>query len=257
MKKIDYSFHMHTYRCGHARVIEDEMYITNAIKAGYHHIGFSDHAMFPNYSQKGVRGDYQEYFEDYINTIKGLKKKYQSLIDIKVGFEAEYSDEFVKYYQGLLSSGTLDYLILGQHFHFEDGTHPWYFRGENEPRNIYRYAEDLLKGMSSGLFKYVAHPDLYMQEFTYFSKDCEVVARMICEASNKYHLPLEINLEGMRDHKHYPCYDFWKVVKEYNCDVVIGLDLHDPDNFFDDYSMKKALDLVDELGLKLITDYKI
>ena len=42
---MDYNYHTHTYRCGHA-IGEDEEYIKVSIQNGIKHLGFSDHIPF-------------------------------------------------------------------------------------------------------------------------------------------------------------------------------------------------------------------
>ena len=48
---MDYNYHTHTARCGHA-VGEDEEYVKRAIECGIKYMGFSDHApiRFPDVS---------------------------------------------------------------------------------------------------------------------------------------------------------------------------------------------------------------
>ena len=87
MKK--YNFHSHTYRCGHAKG-EDEEYIVNAIDANYSYFGVSDHVMFPHITQKGIRGNFHEQFNDYVTSFQKSKKKYEGQIELHLGMEAEY-----------------------------------------------------------------------------------------------------------------------------------------------------------------------
>ena len=111
-----YNFHNHTYRCGHATG-KDEEYVLEAIKNGYEVMGFSDHApyLFPKGHHSGYRIQLDKA-QDYANSIKALKEKYKSVIDIKLGYELEYFpalwDEEIEYLKGF----EYDYLILGQHY---------------------------------------------------------------------------------------------------------------------------------------------
>ena len=73
------NYHTHTKRCGHA-IGEDEEYVLEAIGKGFRTLGFSDHAMFPTFSEPHVRGDYQQCFDDYISSINALRKKYSQKI---------------------------------------------------------------------------------------------------------------------------------------------------------------------------------
>ena len=81
------NYHTHTKRCGHATG-EDEDYVLEAIGHGFKHLGFSDHAMLPGFSEPYKRGDYT-LFSDYVDSINNLKQKYDGRITIYLGFEAE------------------------------------------------------------------------------------------------------------------------------------------------------------------------
>ena len=74
--KLNYCFHTHTYRCGHAHGKEED-YIIAAIKHGFKEIGFADHVMLPNHPQPGIRGNFSE-LEDYIATVTVLKEKFKN-----------------------------------------------------------------------------------------------------------------------------------------------------------------------------------
>ena len=87
-----YNYHTHTKRYGHASG-KDEDYVLAAIKEGYDGLGFSDHVMLPNIISDSVRGRYEQKNE-YLNSIKSLKDKYQNQIEIYVGFECEWDKKF-------------------------------------------------------------------------------------------------------------------------------------------------------------------
>ena len=85
------NYHTHTKRCGHATG-EDEDYIQFAIENGYEELGFSDHISHTNFQQN----------EEYIQKITALKEKYKDQIKILLGFECEYVESMLPYYQKLL-----------------------------------------------------------------------------------------------------------------------------------------------------------
>lgn len=51
-------FHVHTYQCGHAENVPDEVYVTRALQLGASDIWFSDHAPFPG----NLFGNRMRYF---------------------------------------------------------------------------------------------------------------------------------------------------------------------------------------------------
>lgn len=249
---IKYNYHTHTARCGHAKG-GDEEYVLRAIQDGYKVLGFSDHVMLPGIVQKGIRGNY-ELLEDYVDSINSLREKYKDKLTIYCGFECEYFDKFVPYYKKLLDEKIADYLILGQHFYMNENDEiiSCSFRSKDPVESLKRYEENLLKGMSSGLFKYVAHPDLFCLLNDEWTEEFEVVAKRICKASLEYDIPLEINLcrteSEDKSRWKYPREEFWKIAGEYGVRVVIGADAHYPE----------MLDIVAfDLAFKLIKKYKL
>ncbi|HHT66738.1 MAG TPA: histidinol-phosphatase [Erysipelotrichaceae bacterium] len=260
MNKLDYCYHTHTYRCGHASG-EDEDYVKSAIKIGIKRFGFSDHAMLPGIKQVHSRGDYS-LLDDYLASTHHLKEKYKDTIAIKVGLEAEYSERFIDYYKDLLSSKAIDFLILGQHFNFDKSDNPKYIKNfRDDIEELYSYADYLIRGMRSGLFKYVAHPDLFVTMFKKWNKDCEIVSKMICEEAVKNHIPLEINIHAKKYWKDgyerliYPCEEFWKIAGEYQVEVVAGYDAHHPSEFDNDIDF--VFELIEKYQLNHLEDYTI
>ena len=81
-------FHVHSYRCGHAQIIEDEAYVKRAVELGAEHIWFTDHAPFPR-DPLGNRMEFDQ-LEEYLSTLFALKQNYQKRIDIHIGLEIEY-----------------------------------------------------------------------------------------------------------------------------------------------------------------------
>ena len=73
---------------------------------------------------------------------------------------------------------------------------------------------------------------------------------MCFAAKNK--VPLEINMLGMREHRHYPNFEFFKIAARHNCDIILGCDAHEPKGVCDLESAKTALEWCRELGLNRI-----
>ena len=260
MEKLDYCYHSHTKRCGHA-LGEDEEYVLNAIKAGIKRLGFSDHVFLPTgYEQPGTRGRFDQ-LDDYLRSVKALKEKYKDQIDILVGFEAEYYDIFEEYYKYLLKE-KIDYLILGQHCGIRDGKFYWYCYDNCPIERIKEYVDDVIKGLKTGLFKYLAHPDLFMLSQNEWNTDLERESRRLLKACEDLHIPVELNLCGMRRRYYnevnhsYPNINFYKLIKDYNLKVVVGVDAHDPSQYLDD-KLNAAIDFAKRAGFEIDWDYKI
>ena len=123
---IDYCYHTHTYRCGHA-IGKEEAYVIAAIEKGIKVLGFTDHVFLPDLEQNGMRGSFME-LDDYIYTIKGLQRKYADKIEIHLGFECEFGEKYEDYYHYLKEIKGIEYLILGQHLFFEGDDLVWLSR---------------------------------------------------------------------------------------------------------------------------------
>lgn len=243
MSKLIYNYHTHTSRCGHA-IGEDEEYIKKAIDLGIKRLGISDHIFFPGFNEPGVRGNYEQ-LDEYLNTFRNFREKYKDKVEMKIGFEAEYFPSYREYYFDLIKKGDIEYLILGQHYGEFDGKFRPYYE------NIMRYAEDVKEAVSLGIFKYVAHPDHFLLGVKSWDEECEKVARIIFEACEKSNTPIEINILGIRQHRPYPCKEFFKLSKEYKLKYVLGVDAHNP-NDFNQPDIDKAFEYLNELGIDII-----
>lgn len=230
--KLDYCLHTHTSRCGHA-FGEDAEYLEAAKNKGFKVIGFSDHVFLPGVIQVGMRGDFS-LLDEYVNSIRNLAKKCEDLL-VFVGFEAEYSPIFESYYRELLESKKIDYLIMGQHCYFDENKKPhWYFDELDKVEALHKYTRDVLSGIRSGLFTYIAHPDFIVRIFKEPNEELLYCLRQICIEAKEHNLPLEINLAGLTHRTgnlKYPFDGFFKIASEVGNDIVVGVDAHSPDAF--------------------------
>lgn len=250
------NFHTHTYRCGHAKG-NDEDYILAAIQANLTTLGFSDHAPYRFYDNPKVCMKWTDK-EEYISTITKLKDKYHSQIDIHIGFETEYFDDFIDEKKELLNY--VEYLILGQHFKrpISIGS---YFK-TNTDEEILEYCDNVCKGLSTGLYTCLCHPDLFMLAQTEFNDVCQLVCHKIAQKAKETNTPLEINLRGIQKGRGqyntgnrypYPNYDFWKIASQYDVDCVIGIDAHDPNDILTcQQHYKEAINELKDLNLNII-----
>ena len=228
------NYHTHTKRCNHA-IGTDEEYINAAIKAGYEGLGFSDHIMLPGINGSRIRGDF-EVKDEYIKTIRELQNKYKEKINIYVGFECEWNKKYEKYYQSLLDNKEVDYLIFGNHgLYFKNGEH--ILKVNSHSQYLKRYLKLAISAIRSGLFKIMAHPDLFMSSVPW-NEQCEKVSKAICKEAKKYNVALEINCgclvneekrEMFKETRYrYPYSEFWKIAKKVGNTIVIGVDAHAP-----------------------------
>lgn len=247
---MDYNLHTHTTRCSHAEGTERE-YIEKAISAGIKLMGFSDH--FPWKNNDGTEHFYRvptELAQDYIQTVKALGEEYKDKIEILAGFEIEYLpgkfDEMLDYAKSL----GCEYLILGQHYVFEDEETVWSAFETDRVDVLKEYVDCVTAGIKSGVITYVAHPDMinYVGDDDIYNKEM----KRICETAKEYNIPLEINFVGVRLKRNYPNKKFWKIAGEVGCDVVMGFDAHDTDAAGDIKSVEIAMEYVEKYNLNLL-----
>lgn len=243
-----HNYHTHTARCGHAKGTERE-YIETAIKKGFQTLGFSDHAPYiePLANRKGHRIP-SELAEDYATSVRALQKEYEKDIRILCGFELEYYPDFHAAEMEYLKTFSPDYLILGQHFLSEPLNIPSY-AGEDETR-LNEYVTRVINGMATGDFLYLAHPDLAGFECSNEAWNREY--RRLCIGAKELGVPLEINLLGLRTGRRYPDERFFKIAAEVGNGIVLGVDAHSPESFLDEEQYKKAKEMVEKFGLKLL-----
>jgi len=254
--KVDYTFHSHTYRCGHA-VGDIHDYVHLAIKKGYKIYGVSDHVMFPDFDEPGIRGKYSE-IEDYVEEYKRVKEKYSNQIQMYLGFECEYSKYYLDYYKSFLKEKGFDYLICGQHNGF-DKNRKFYGYSPFIPGSLEQYKDDFIEAMKTGIFLYYAHPDLFFIFTTEVTEEYKRLSKEIIDAAIKYDAVLEINIHGLLRERNrdgqlfidYPCEYFWKEVAKTNIKVVYGGDFHDPREIDDDANMELFKSFVKKCGIKL------
>ena len=74
----------------------------------------------------------------------------------------------------------------------------------------------------------------------------------MCAEAKSCGIPLEINLLGIREGRHYPNRFFWEMAAEEGCDVILGCDAHSPKALNDPRAEREGLELAKEFGLKVL-----
>ena len=245
-----HNYHTHTFRCKHAEGTDRE-YIESAIKRGLKTLGFSDHSpLLKGYDTfDNFRMNEEDLFE-YAESIRALQNEYEKDIRILLGFEQEYYPDYHKEKMKFLNQVKPDYLILGQH-HIGNESAGVVSAGQpTEDFALVAYVNQVISGMNTGDFLYVAHPDV--AGFRYSDEVIEREYRRLCQAAKKENIPLEINLLGVLGNRHYPNERFFKIAAKVGNDVILGIDAHDPNWILDEELEKKALEMVNKLKLNLV-----
>ncbi|MBQ7823528.1 MAG: histidinol-phosphatase [Bacteroidaceae bacterium] len=250
------NYHTHTFRCMHA-VGSDEDYVESAICGGYKELGFSDHTpwLYETDYVADMRMTVEE-LPDYVNSLKELKDRYKDRISIKIGLECEYFENYITWLKEIVRKYDLDYIIFGNHFYKTDEQFPYFGRYTTTSEMLQLYEESILKGMESGLFAYVAHPDLFIRSYPQFDENCVNLSRKICKKARKMNIPLEYNVSGLEickgNKEGYPHPTFWKIAADEGCLSIVGMDAHD-NRCLENYALyDNAVKYLNKLGIRIV-----
>ena len=244
------NYHTHTHRCNHA-IGRDEDYVREALKAGLEILGWADHTpyLFPGgyYSSLRMR---PIQLPGYIKTIQDLREKYAGKIEMPIGLETEYYPKHFSELMEFLRDHPIDYLILGQHFINNEYDAPYCGVVTDDKDVVRQYCRQSMEAMNTGLFTYFAHPDLihYAGDWKFYMD----AVRPMCAEAKQCGMPLEINLLGLREGRHYPNRFFWEMAAEEGCEVILGCDAHTPQAVNDPRTEREALALAKEFDLKVL-----
>ena len=254
------NYHNHTYRCGHGKCdVTDEDYVIAAIESGFKIMGFTDHNPMPPgvYDhQDGVRMRYEE-LPEYVASIEALQEKYKGQIKIYKALECEYSSELLPWLQEIRPQ--FDYLITGTHWQLENHQYIHFFQESTKPEQIRRYTEITLEAMETGLFVYLAHPDVVLADYPTFDNACIDSAYAICRKAKELGMPMGYNQYGLMKrqiaYNHglcYPYQGFWEIAAEVGCSSLVELDAHRPSQYRNLALIAQAEEDLAKLGVTVL-----
>ena len=242
-------WHTHNKLCGHA-IGSLEDYVKKAINLNLDTIGISDH--FPFGYLLGIEElpvhEYAMVLEEielYLSSVESLREKYNSNINIKLGFEIDYIDGQVDRLNAHLDKikSRLDYILGSIHvLYTEDGT-PW---GMDNSRfldqynslgtdNVYiQYYQSMQKMIKSIDFDFdiVSHFDI-PKKFNKLPTSVNLIMNEVdktLELIKKRGLTVEINTAGFRKEikEQYPSLEIIKKMYTLDIPILLGSDAHAP-----------------------------
>lgn len=218
------NYHTHTTRCNHATGTERE-YIEAAIDSGFEILGFSDHVPqpYPEDYYSHIRMRMSEA-EGYTDTLVKLKEEYKNDIKILIGYEVEYSRKYFRELLDFINQFPLDYIIQGQHFIPDEIDGFYAGAATDNESHLIDYIDTTIEGMATGTFTYLAHPDLI--NYTGDDETYQKHMRRLITASINFNIPLEINMLGFIEGRHYPCDRFFSLASDMGAKFIIGCDAH-------------------------------
>jgi len=232
------NYHTHNVLCRHASgTVAD--YVAQAEKDGCSALGMSSHCPYPpgpvaDWSDSRMR---ESEIGIYMNQVRSAAGKVS--FPVYAGFECEGAGEFESWYRDrLLGEAGADYLVLGAHW-VRDGSDYIYILDVDSRGLFHKYIDQTIDAVRSGIYKFLAHPDLMMGAYRNWDDDARAMFCALLDATEDCGLPVEINGNGMLRGKimtrngmryMYPYDEFWDMAAERNLTVICSSDAHVPEN---------------------------
>lgn len=231
-----HNFHTHTFRCKHAKGDAVD-YCQYAQDHGMETIGFSDHTPLPDDRWISARMPVAQ-LDDYVTAVHRAQREFPDL-RVLLGMECEYVPKFHAFYEDeLFGKRDFDYLVGGPHFFTDDyGSWTGTYGGTVDAKSLKDYARYVSEMIESGLFAFIAHPDLFGNCYKHWDANTISASRDIFEAAAECDVGLEINALGFRKiakkklfnpYPLYPWPPFWELASEYDVKVIVNADAHRP-----------------------------
>lgn len=214
------NYHTHTRWCRHAQG-EIEDYIKEAVAKGLEEIAITDHVPHrPNFDLRRMQW---EEFEPFNRELDEMVAKYAHQIRVIKGFECEYYPNAMEDYRRFRDVYGYQVFVLGHHTSCDRSVDN-FDAVSREHLRLYR--DEVIEGLHTGMFTFLAHPDVILS--SYGPTDDFVLEMLgdifaVCE---RLDIPVELNANGMRDHRRYPDRKVWEHARNYRLRVLINSDAH-------------------------------
>ncbi len=231
----DVNLHTHSFYCGHGCGTISE-YVQEAAKNSIALLGMSEHCPVPDDRWQKTRMDYDQ-IASYEADCQKAKEQFAGQLVVATGYECDYLARYHQYYKEV--KDRVDYLIFAIHDLASEDTQGGasVFYGSLTKEDLHTYTDLYCKGLSSGLFLFGAHPDLFAYSYYTWDAEAKACSKAIIECAISNNVALEINANGMRKpairteegHRFpYPLSAFWEMAAEYPIKVVTNSDAHNP-----------------------------
>lgn len=239
------NYHTHTRWCNHGSG-EIEEYVMQAIDCGLEQLAITEHVPLPGDPDRS-RMAYKK-FPTYNAELDGVIAKYQGQIDIIKGFECEYSPEVLALYREYRERYGYELFVLGQHVNAAR-TVDYFF--VDRPQQLASYADEVCEGLETGLFAFLAHPDVVMYSYPRVDSALLGAMKQIFALCERLHIPVEMNGNGMNTGRGYPCRQVWELAAQYRLDCIVNSDAHHVRDLVCP-GVAGCRQLAEELGLRVI-----
>ncbi|PTX94711.1 histidinol phosphate phosphatase [Verrucomicrobia bacterium LW23] len=251
-------YHIHTPLCHHAEG-EPAEYIRAAQAAGLAEIGFSDHnpmaTQFDNWRMA------PEDLPRYLAMIDQAQRDHADF-PVRLGLECDYIPGYEDHIRWLARQADWDYLIGSVHYIAPD------WEVDNPyPEHIKRWAQQPVEDVweryfaaytrmaASGLFDFLAHPDLVKKFGNRPEGDLSRFYTTSLEAIADTGAVLEVSTAGLRKaaREIYPSRTFLELAHARHIPIVINSDAHAPAEVAHEFA--KAVELVKAVGYTSVTRF--
>ena len=256
---ISANWHTHTYRCKHADGDVAD-YCRAALDRGLTTLGFSDHTPLPDGRWSAVRMGMGE-LQEYVDAIDEARDQFPGLRIVKA-LECEYVPEFAEAYRDVFcGKHGMAYLVGGAHWYPYKGEWVSLYGVPMTADMLRAYADHIIDSIGSGLFAFIAHPDLFGNVYYVWDGEARACSRAMLSAAADVGLPLEINAYGLRKplidtpagpRRKYPWLPFWELAGECGVRAIVNSDAHEPHNVAGD--MAEAAAIAQRFGLEVVAD---
>lgn len=239
------NYHSHCSFCDGKSSMAD--FILFAIAKNIKNYGFSSHAPLPFFTHWTMLAS---DFPDYHLEFERYKEKYKDQINLFLGLEIDFIEDFSSEIDAFLKDKKLDYLISSIHYldKLSNG-HYWTIDGPFEEfdeglKELFRcdikaatrkYYEVVNKMIDKGGFDIVGHVDkitLHGRHYRDFDHKQSWYKKLIGETFQKIKdkgLILEINTKSLPEKDFtYPNKYFFPLMKELNIPIIVNSDCHYP-----------------------------
>lgn len=220
-------------------------------------LGFSEHVPVadPLFPQERLQVDELEVYS------RSVRDLHDDSVSVLLGFECDWRPDFASFYKDeLIGKWGADYLLGSVHYlpSLIDGTLLFVGKSANEGLiSLREYVDAYTSMLSSGLFLYGCHPDLFAAVFHEWNEDTKSASKDIIASALDNNMPLEINGNGLikrnivlpdgSERHPYPWEEFWRLAVESGVKIVTSSDAHKPE-YVSGYG--RAEEFASPLGVK-------
>jgi len=224
-------YHVHTPLCHHARGWPLD-FCARAVELGLGELGFADHNPMPTQFD-----NWRMSLDDlarYLDLVAEARETFPQL-HIKLGLECDYIAGHEKWIEKLAGMAEWDFFIGSVHYlpagwAVDDPQYISRFRGGAVEEIWENYWRTYAAAIRSGLFDFMAHPDLPKKFGFRPPGDLRHFYEPIVDALAERDVAFEINTAGLRKDcsELYPASDFLALAAEARVPVLINSDSHEP-----------------------------